>query len=357
MPLKLEKRAGGLWYAVGTVQTQFGAKKLSERVRRSTGSRDRKVGERIAAQIEAEAIADLERKYRAERGIDDTTFEQAALAYMEAGHSRRFLAPLIIHFRGKRVADIEAIDIEEAGRAIYPNAAPSTRRRQCWTPAHAVLNHHHGKRPRAREDNARTVWLTPEKAEPLFEEAGRISPQLRVMTLLLAGCGLRTGELLVLDVDDVYLDTRQLRIRAEEAGASKTGRARWVTIPERAVAELRALIETRGEGRLFLTPKGAPYVIRDHGGGQIAAAFGKARRAADLGNEVTPHVLRHTFATWFYAQTTDTLRLEQEGGWTDPKMVRRYTKLAPADLGARLLMFGWDFRPQQRTPLRVVKEG
>lgn len=359
MPLKLTKNSFGIWQASGTVETRFGAKKLTRRVRRSTEARELKRAEGIAQQIEAETIAALEREWKAERGVDETTFEEAALAYMEAGHDRRFMKKLLHHFRGKRVIEIEPVDIEKAGLALYPDGAETTRRRQVWTPTNAVINFHKGVRPRPREDNARTVWLTPEAFETLIEAATVIRrPNLRLMVQLLVGCGLRTGELLVLDVDDVYADTRQIRVRAEDQGASKSGVARWVTVPERVMPDLREAIEGR-EGRLFLTPKGEPYVMRNHGGGQIAAAFGKARATAGLSDEITPHVLRHTFATWFYAQTLDQIRLEKEGGWSSPQMVRRYTKLGPADLADRLDAHGWNFRQaaekRSSAPLRIVK--
>ena len=46
----------------------------------------------------------------------------------------------------------------------------------------------------------------------------------------------------------------------------------------------------------------------------------------------TPHDLRHTWATWFYAATKDLLLLKDEGGWRTLKMVERYTHLMPSDL-------------------------
>ena len=62
-------------------------------------------------------------------------------------------------------------------------------------------------------------------------------------------------------------------------------------------------------------------------------------------DDVTPHVLAHTFATWFYAPIRDFGALMDQGGWTKADMVNRYWKLAPDDLSKRLLKVGWDFRP------------
>ena len=78
-------------------------------------------------------------------------------------------------------------------------------------------------------------------------------------------------------------------------------------------------------------------------GGQIQAAFNKARDAANLGTDVTPHTLRHTWATWFYSQTKDFVRLRTLGGWRSVETVMVYTKLAPRTLPGDLTNFGWDF--------------
>lgn len=333
------KRRGEIWYAVGVVSATFGSERLSLRVRESTRTRDRKAAQAEARRIEAAAVAELERRFKRQSGIDDTTFEEAALAYLEAGFSNRFMAPIIRHFRGRRVAEITEDEIERAARAIYPTAQPSTRHRQAVTPARAVLNYHAGKRPRPRQDVARTRWLTPEEAERLVDAC---DARTRRAVLVLLGTGMRTGELFALQAAEISLGSRQVWIAAEREGASKTGWPRWVEPPERAwSALLDGLPET---GAAFLTPKGKPYKLRDHGGGQIAAAFNKARDKAGLGPDVTPHVLRHTWATWFYAATGDLIRLEHLGGWRSASMVRRYTRLAPADLPGRLLAHDWDFK-------------
>ena len=81
-----------------------------------------------------------------------------------------------------------------------------------------------------------------------------------------------------------------------------------------------------------------------NGGGQIQSAFATARARAGLGPDVTPHILRHTWATWFYAQTRDFGRMLDLGGWRTTSTAERYRKIAPADLAARLDRAGWDFR-------------
>ena len=76
----------------------------------------------------------------------------------------------------------------------------------------------------------------------------------------------------------------------------------------------------------------------------MARNFRKLCLAAKLGSDVTCYTLRHSFATWHYAQSKDILKLMSTGGWAKVDMVRRYTKDAPDDLPDRLLAHGWDFR-------------
>ena len=71
----------------------------------------------------------------------------------------------------------------------------------------------------------------------------------------------------------------------------------------------------------------------------------KAAAAAGL-EGITPHVLRHTWATWYYAATHDFGGLLDKGGWRQSDMANRYRKAAPKTLARDLLAAGWDFRGQ-----------
>jgi integrase len=123
-------------------------------------------------------------------------------------------------------------------------------------------------------------------------------------------------------------------------------------------------------GPVFTTDHGKPYETdriaksgkRDSA--SIKTAFNRARAAAGLQadgpDKVTPHTIRHTWATWHYAQNRDFGALLDLGGWSSADVANIYRKIAPDDLGARLLAHGWDFRDAGRLgaltapPLRVV---
>jgi integrase len=148
----------------------------------------------------------------------------------------------------------------------------------------------------------------------------------------------RTSEAIALEVRDLHLETGEAWVPM-----SKTRKQRMVHLPQRA---LQILLEEPlpNGGRLLRRADGQPYVTRINAGGYFQKSFAAAREGADLGPEVTPHVLRHTWATWYYAQTRDYGGLMDLGGWDNAQTANRYRKAAPSDLGRKLLEHGWDFR-------------
>lgn len=327
MPLKPYKR-GNAWHVRGTVAGQ--------RVRESTGCHTRAQAEAWTIRRETEIIARHAYGQRA-----TLTFAQAALAYIEAGGERRFLARILEYFGpAQMVADLDNQALLRAAAALYPDAASATINRQVIGPVSAViaLAAENGlatprKFRRLKATGHRTRWLDPGEMERLLTHAG---PHLAPILAALIGTGARASEIIGANVANWHPDTGEIWLPE-----TKNGHPRMVQMPERARDLVAAGAAT--DGRMFRTPKGQPYVARENGGGQIQTAFNNARDAAGLGQDVTPHVLRHTWATWFYAQTRDFGKMLDLGGWRTTSTAERYRKIAPADLGTRLDRAGWDF--------------
>lgn len=174
-----------------------------------------------------------------------------------------------------------------------------------------------------------------------------LDPHLRTLQKIafMLGGGAGPGETFAAQVDNWNAATSEWWLD----GTKTNYRARFVLLPQRSVDLMGDLPES---GPAFLAPDGQPYVARKNGGGQMAEAFGKIRDAAELGKDVVPYTLRHTWATWFYAQTKDFRRLIDLGGWNKSDTANRYCKVAPKDLGNRLLQHGWDFREDVGEPVR-----
>lgn len=335
MPLKVYRRPSGLYHIRGTFQ--------GTRVDQSASTRDQHLAEQIKAELEQRILREAIYGRAAVIG-----FGEAALDYMDAGHTNRFLAPLIAHFQDTPLAKIDQAALNAAARALYPGRSASTIRRQVFTPFRAVKNFAEGNRPQPRaKERVRTRWLTLDEADRLITSAGRMAALLTFMI----ETGPRTSEALALDWSDVDLDACRAFI-----AQSKPGTARWLNFGPRTRAALASLARPEQRtGRVFLTPKGQPYRIpaRDaarpgNGGNPITRGFAKAKAAAritdaagEIDAAVTPHVLRHTWASWAYAVSPDPYRVGEAGGWADGQMPRRYVKLCPPGYGRRILDAGW----------------
>lgn len=284
-------------------------------------------------------------KSRAEANV---TFAFAAAKYVESADTpekqrarARYIEKPILHLGNLRLADLGETAIREACVKAYPTASASTRRRQFFTPVVAVLNFAAGggrqwcARPAVKkpaEPAGRIDWLTPKEVGALIEAA---STREAALVSLIVGCGLRASEAARLQWRDVYLSSGEATV-----WKSKNGKPRNVEMPVPTVAALANL--PHREGPVFLTPKGEPYIIQPDSGGLFNNGLAALCARAGV-RRVTMHILRHTWATWFYSATRDLLRLKSLGGWKSYEMVERYAHLAPRGIAADLLAYGWNF--------------
>jgi integrase len=153
------------------------------------------------------------------------------------------------------------------------------------------------------------VYLTAAEVAKLAElcdmatgEDSRAAKQGDVV-LILAYTGLRFGELTGLNVEDVDLQARRIRVRRsitqclvaslEGPPKSRAGR-RSVPIPERLVPILKRRIEGRMAGQpAIMSPKGSRLGIENW-----KRAVGWRTRIVELGRPtMRVHDLRHTYAS------------------------------------------------------------
>ena len=120
------------------------------------------------------------------------------------------------------------------------------------------------------------------------------------------------------------------------ADITKNGKDRAVTLPQRVID---AMPQRRGpDDPVFLNAAGEPWAAYDG----INLALKRAAKRAGV-RHVSCHVLRHTWATWFYAATRDLEKLMAFGGWASPELAMRYMHAAGDDLTAEVQAHNWEF--------------
>jgi integrase len=321
MPLKLTRRAGSsVWWITGTLDGQ--------RVRQSTGRTDRREAEDILARQSS-------RLHRAAVFGQEAVVEwgDALASYLDANPQKAGSLALLDKLNrvmdGKLLREINQAALDQAIRILCrPGAAPATKQRNVIVPLKAVLNHAARRgwcsppafeTPKGAGGVKRTRWLTPAEWRRLETAA---APHLRPLLVFLVGCGTRLSEALELEWEAVDL------AHARAVVWQKQGNERTLDLPPAVVAALANL--PGRDGRVFRTDDGKPYRDTQRtSGGQIKTAFmGACRRAQVRG--VTPHTLRHTWASWRMLYLNgNAFRLRIEGGWASTDQVDRYAKLVP----------------------------
>ncbi len=177
-----------------------------------------------------------------------------------------------------------------------------------------------------------SVLTREEVALLLRQPAGSEPLPLRDRALLevMYACGLRASEAIALELGDVDLDEGLLRARG------KGSKERIVPVGRHAVAALRvwcergrpALLAGNGAASaspttLFLNHRRRPLTRQ----GLYKIVQGHARRAG-LAERMSPHTLRHTFATHLLAGGCDLRSLQDMLGHADLATTQIYTHLS-----------------------------
>jgi len=169
--------------------------------------------------------------------------------------------------------------------------------------------------------------LEPEEAQKLLKQPNRRCPTgLRnkaIMSLMLY-CGLRLSEVINLRPGSINLTKGKLRVVS-----GKGDKDRDLAIPEYLVDLLEAWRKIRPKGDYFFsTLEGRKLSDR-----YIQQMVGRYAHKAGINNKkISPHTLRHSYATQFYKQTKDIETLRRILGHTDISTTTIYITLANKDI-------------------------
>ena len=296
------------------------------------------------AETESPATA---RQSGADSGLD---FEQAVAMFLEYMRSYRSCAPLSVQAYAANLRNFQQFLCSRPGP--LPTSAAITRQLVIqyavslshWSPITvrsklACLSSFFGylqdmgyvqgnpakRLPLPKLEQHIPVTLSEEQAQQLLGAAQL--PWHRCLVVLLLATGIRRSEAVLISLEEVDLTNRQLLVHGKGA------KQRVVPLTSSAVAAIQHYLPHRPDSqsrRLFVNSRGHP--IRGH---VINAALDEILEKAGLaGQGITPHKLRHTFATQLIHKGVDVRTVQELLGHADLGTTARYlhsdvrTKLA-----------------------------
>jgi integrase/recombinase XerC len=154
----------------------------------------------------------------------------------------------------------------------------------------------------------------------------------RAILELFYGAGLRLSELVGLNLDDVDLDQRLIRVRG------KGSKERIVPINERAAARVAAVIMERGKFKpsvreadaqqaLFLSSQGRRLSAR-----RVEQIVNEWVKKTGIARKVSPHALRHSFATHLLDAGLSIRSIQDLLGHESLSTTQKYTHTSLAEL-------------------------
>jgi integrase/recombinase XerD len=170
--------------------------------------------------------------------------------------------------------------------------------------------------------------LTRDEVNRLLSQPRGMEPLAvrdRALLELMYACGLRASEAVGLELGDVDLEEGLLRARG------KGSKERIVPVGRQALAAVRVyctgarplLLGESAGSRLFLNRRGGGLTRQ----GLYKIVQGHAR-SAGLAGKMSPHTLRHTFATHLLAGGCDLRSLQEMLGHADLATTQVYTHLS-----------------------------
>jgi integrase len=267
---------------------------------RSTGTADRR-----QAEIALAEFIHVRTREAGPRGPTETLVTDLLADYAEERGPKTAapwrigaaIAPLTTFWQGRTVAEVTR---QTCARYVAVRARSNGTARRELGVLRAAINHAHAEGRLTRTvivhlpDSAepRDRWLTRTEAAALLRAAihePRVRLYLPLFILMALYCGARKEAILALRWSQVDLIAGRIDFNAPDARRTNKRRSR-IPIPSKRLAHLRRA-----------RPRGTDlgFVINDSGARlrDVKRGFTTACRRAELVG-VSPHVLRHTCATW-----------------------------------------------------------
>ena len=165
-------------------------------------------------------------------------------------------------------------------------------------------------------------------AQPVSEDA--LGLRDRALMEMLYAAGLRVSELVTLRVADLNMESGYVRT------IGKGNKQRIVPVGRAAIAAVQ-LYSANARPQLLGKRASSPYLFVNRRGGRLTRQgvwflLSRYGKLAGIRKPITPHLLRHSFATHMLAHGADLRSLQMMLGHSDISTTQIYTHVATAQL-------------------------
>jgi len=168
------------------------------------------------------------------------------------------------------------------------------------------------------------VFLRPQELERLFDQAP--TPRDRLLLLVGAYAGLRISEIVCLQAEHVDFEDGMLEVHA-----GKGDKDRNIPMHRRIAASMRVHLDGRRQGWVFPSGRGRSGHLTPRA---VQLMISAAAERADIVRHVTPHKLRHSFASNLLYQGADLLEIKDLLGHSSVATTQIYAIAMPERLRA-----------------------
>ena len=161
------------------------------------------------------------------------------------------------------------------------------------------------------------VVLSVEEMQSLLECITNLKH--KAIVTLLYSSGLRRQELLDLKISDIHSDRMQIHVRA-----AKGKKDRYTVLSKMALSILREYyVAFKPKNWIFEGPEQTPYSASS-----LKNILNAATRKAGIRKRITPHTLRHSFATHLLENNVDLRYIQSLLGHNSSKTTEMYTHIS-----------------------------
>ncbi len=174
---------------------------------------------------------------------------------------------------------------------------------------------------RPRKERKLPTVLSPEEVMRIFSKIKNLKH--RSIMLLIYSCGLRISECVNLKISDIDSGRMCIHLRA-----AKGKKDRLVPLPKQMLGVLRTYYKDYLPKEYLFEGQAQHGIRSKYSTSSIRAVLGRATRAAGIKKHVTPHTLRHSYATHMLENGIGLRTIQQLLGHNSSKTTEIYTHVS-----------------------------